>query len=466
MNSTGYGIYIEINVSDLDEFEKRTCFGPGGGFEIETDKNEEPGPYFHPLLATLITGAARLNLAIAERLCFDAGLDWAFCDTDSMAIAKPGEMPSDEFLARARSICDWFTPLNPYKAKGPLFKIEDANFELGTNATDGQFEPFYCYCISSKRYALFNLGKSGEIIIRKASAHGLGHLRAPYGRHDAPNSIPAPAVPLDEIGVERWQYDIWHQIIRADLDGHPDQVDLDYHPALDQPAVSRYGATTPALLKWFKTYNQNRPYRDQVKPFNFLNSFFGRSPREFSDAEEHIVGKRGPRPKIQTAKPVAPFDKDIAKAARAAFDRETGKPVPSDALMTYKETLAQYHLRPESKFLNGDFVDQGRTERRHVRATAIIHIGKEANKWEEQFFTGPIEEAEIEYGADASGGSLYERVRELCEELGQREAARQLGISRMTLGKAMARGAAALSRSMRARMIQRIAVDAKKIGDL
>ena len=65
-------------------------------------------------------------------------------------------------------------------------------------------------------------------------------------------------MPLKKIGVERWQYDLWHQIIVAALEGHPDQVDLGYHPALDRLAASRYAATTPKLLGWFKTYNENR----------------------------------------------------------------------------------------------------------------------------------------------------------------------------------------------------------------
>ena len=72
--------------------------------------------------------------------------------------------------------------------------------------------------------------------------------------------------------------------------------------------------------------------------------------------------------------------------------------------MTYAEALAQYHLRPEAKFLNGDFCDRGRTERRHVVATQLLHIGKEANKWEEQHFLGEDEDAEIEYGVEESDG--------------------------------------------------------------
>jgi hypothetical protein len=51
---------------------------------------------WHPLLATLITGAARLMLAISETVTEKAGLTWAFCDTDSMAIAKPNEMSEAE----------------------------------------------------------------------------------------------------------------------------------------------------------------------------------------------------------------------------------------------------------------------------------------------------------------------------------------------------------------------------------
>jgi hypothetical protein len=32
-------------------------------------------------------------LAITERRLLDEGLDWAFCDTDSMAFAKPDGIP-------------------------------------------------------------------------------------------------------------------------------------------------------------------------------------------------------------------------------------------------------------------------------------------------------------------------------------------------------------------------------------
>jgi hypothetical protein len=441
-NATSYGIFVELNVEELDEREQRKCYGPiGKPFSVTTIKGEEPGRYFHPLLATLITGAARLMLTISETLAMNADLDWALCDTDSMALAKPPSMEHAEFLKRAMSVCEWFTPLNLYEQKGPLFKIEDINYDIKGGKRTRKLTPLFCFAVSAKRYALFNIDADGRPVIRKASAHGLGHLRAPYQESDAPISIPMPCMPLDKIGVERWQYDLWYQIIVAALDGHPDQVELDYHPSLNQPAASRYGATTPKLLRWFKTYNQNRSYRDQVKPFNFLLAFQASPPMLDGDVSFafEVQQKKGPRRKAPSApKPIAPYNTDIMQAAKNCFDRETGKPISPEKLRTYRESLAQYHLSPESKFLNGDYLDQGPTIRRHVEATEVHHIGKEANHWEEQFYLGFDEEEQIEYGAAPNESKkIFEALRKNIKKTGQREVARESGISRRTLSRVM-----------------------------
>ena len=176
---------------------------------------------------------------------------------------------------------------------------------------------------------------------------------------------------MDKIGVDRWHYDLWHKIIRAALDGHPDQVDLSYHSGLSKPAVSRYGATTPKLLGWFKQLNSGREYGDQVKPFNFLIALQSRQKLTEMGGEPWTPQRGRPR-KPSRIRPVAPFSRNISEAAEAAFDRETDKRVEPKSLITYSEALAQYHLRPEAKFLNGDFFDRGRTERRHVVALQIL----------------------------------------------------------------------------------------------
>jgi hypothetical protein len=452
-NATSYGIFVEFVVDELDPSETRTCYGPAGKpFSISTLKGEEPGPYFHPLIATLITGAARLMLAIAEKLAIDAGLDRAFCDTDSMALARPDSMDQAAFFAKAGSVCDWFIPLNPYNQKGPLFKIEEANYRIEGDRQTEELAPLYCLGISAKRYVLFNLDPENRPVIRKASAHGLGHLLAPYREEEAPPHIPAPTVPLSKIGVERWQYDLWHQIVMAALEGHPDQIDLDYHPALDQPAASRYAATTPTLLSWFKTYNQNRAYRDQVRPFGFMLAFQAVVPAlvleetfEFDGSSKRLKGTKAAAP----LKPIAPYSRDISQAAKTCFDRDTGKPIDPSLLKTYRMALAPYHLSPESKFLNGEPYDRGPTLRRHVRAITIEHIGKEANHLEEQFYLGPDQDRQIEYGSAPNyDGELLRRLKDAAKTFGHRRLSESLGITRMTLGKLL-RGQT--SRRMRSR---------------
>jgi transcriptional regulator with XRE-family HTH domain len=68
--------------------------------------------------------------------------------------------------------------------------------------------------------------------------------------------------------------------------------------------------------------------------------------------------------------------------------------------------------------------------RRHIRATAVEHIGKEANRWEEQFYLGPDLDAQTEYGIAPSD---YERminiVRRASKKFGQYKLAKAANVS-------------------------------------
>ena len=387
-NSTSYGIFIEVNRDDAPKAEPLAVFGPNGErADVTTKAIEDPGRYFNPLLGVLITGAARLMLGIAEKLTIKQGLDWAFCDTDSLAIARPKGISRPEFRKRAQKVIAWFVPLNPYKQPGSILKIEDVNCGIGSN----KLEPLYCFAISAKRYALFNLDKRNRPVIRKASAHGLGHLLDPYPESEAPREIPSPHIPLKEIGVRRWQYDFWYKIIEAALHGNPDSVPLDWHPAFKTPAAIRYTASSPQLLSWVARWNAGKPYDEQIRPFGFLLAFVPRvglfAPLVATDVDEL---RRGRPPSTEQLAPIAPYDSDPMRALSKVFDRERGKPVRSDHLKTYAEVLAQYHLSSEDKFVNGRFLDRGRTERRQVVATQYAWIGKEANRVGESGEADPI----------------------------------------------------------------------------
>ena len=94
-------------------------------------------------------------------------------------------------------------------------------------------------------------------------------------------------------------------------------------------------------------------------------------------------------------------------------------------LKRYEEALTKYHLHPEAEFHDGDYLDHGVTCRRHIAVTALDHIGKEANRSEEQFYVGLDHEAQTDYGlAPEDAERIVAYLRVACEQLGQRAVAK------------------------------------------
>ena len=424
-NATSYGIFIELNVEDTDQEdpafriytfqESRTVSGR---------KREQPGRYYHPLLGTLITGAARLMLALTERLAIDNGLSWAFCDTDSMAFANTGRLPFKRFVHRVERVCKWFEPLNPYErstAQKPIsiLEMEDQNF---SSTGEKKLEPLYCFAISAKRYALFNWDQEGRPIIRKASAHGLGHFLAPYGDEGEDRSE-------RDTGVRPWEEDVWNQIIISANGRTPRHVSYDYRPEMSEPAVSRYGATRPATHGWFKRYNQKRgSFADSVKPFNFMLSYYARQREDLIadglDAEDV--------PSLDDVRPVAPFDRDRTRALEKVFDRASPdlRPVPGVWLRAVSDVLRHYHLQPEYKFHGGGWTEAGVLTRRHIQVTYVEDIGEESEGWEEDDANALDEPTTISYGSSADD---IERMRELIMSVPKPQLAKAAHIARRTI---------------------------------
>jgi len=96
------------------------------------------------------------------RKTLDLGLNWAFCDTDSLAIVRPEDMWREDFHRWTQCVVDWFVPLNPYRKAGSILKLEDLNRAVGS----GKMEPLHCFAISAKRYALFNLTVDNRPVLR------------------------------------------------------------------------------------------------------------------------------------------------------------------------------------------------------------------------------------------------------------------------------------------------------------
>jgi hypothetical protein len=410
-NATSYGIFVELNVEDYRAAKPMIAYGARSqALRFKSKKFEKPGRYFHPLLGTLITGAARLMLALAERQVIEQGLDWAFCDTDSVAIANVGGLSLQDFKARALRVRDWFEDLNPYGESKSILQLEKVNFPKGKDGDLDALDPPLCLAVSAKRYVLFNRGEVTPII-RKASGHGLGHLLAPYDESPRERRLR-----INRIGVPLWQEDLWKEIIRAAESDAPDQTNFMEMSGFDAPAASPYAATTPELLAWFKGYNERHKEGERIFPFGFLLSLQAKSRLEMAKDEREALSnelwrRRDPRP-------AAPYFKRAIDAKDHAFDRERNAPIPASWLKSHGRSLIRYHLHQESKFWGGEYDQRGPLRRRHVRALSLQPIGKESDNIEENEFIGE-QAGPIEHPLGAtSGGKLAAFVFETQRQLG------------------------------------------------
>lgn len=438
-NSTSYGHLIEMNPDRGEEKKSQKVFGfVGEAQEINSDIVEKPGEFFHPLLATLITGAARLMLALAERKAADERLIWSFCDTDGLALAKPGDMTREEFYTRTDRVLDWFKPLNPYagQAGKSILRKERENFR---RRDPKQPEPLYCYAVSAKRYALFNIC-DGKVLIRKASAHGLGFWRAPFlAEGETPDT-----------GAPFWQSELWRLICQAALDGK----DSDGFSLFDD---ERFGSTAAGqttvskweFYKWFDRFNKGRDYRDRVQPFNFLLRFPTKRRSEIDEQNPDFAEWCDNNPGEPVL--IAPFDVDTDQVAEDAFHREAA-PGSKEAdmdyghwLTTFAAVLSEYDVHAEAKFHCGSGVQAGELQRRRVCVQYIWNVGKESHEWEENEALGLKAEPEIQFGQALPPSEYMQSViRTALEEkrIGSNKLAERANVSKSSV--AQVRNSAAL----------------------
>ncbi len=246
VNATSYGIYMQ-----MDRQDGTTARVRAHGLtmvEREISGPEKLGPYCFLPLATLITGAACLMLALAEHEVHRRGGQYALMDTDSLAIVAtdhgglipcPGgqELVQDGTEAiRALSwdevedIRDRFVALNPYGDGESILELEDENYAVCGQPNHRpscictkERRQLFTYSVASKRNALLNVGE--ETSIRKYSEHGLGAYDTPRD-HDTGER------------VRKWERHVWKILIDRAL-GRPVELPAwAYQAALIQFRIS------------------------------------------------------------------------------------------------------------------------------------------------------------------------------------------------------------------------------------
>lgn len=407
-NAASYGIYAEMIRQESDAKVKTRCYGiDEESFVCNATHPEVPGEYCFPPLASLITGAARLMLALLEYSVADLGGTYVMEDTDSMAIVateQGGMIPcvggplhtSDNREAvkalswnQVDKIKKRFAALNPYEkdaVSGSILKIEEDNYDPVTRKQ----RQLYCVAISAKRYAPFLIDSEGKpVLLQKRmnnqkdrwSEHGLGHLLNPID---------------PEKEDRKWIAQVWLNIIRKTMGLRIKKLGFE-----NLPAIGRITVGSPAVLRPFANINEGKEYKDQIKPFNFLlschiNAFghpIGADPEKF-----HLI---------------APYDSDPRRWLKMKWiDRYLGKQYlittngyhgdrHTARVKTYGDVLTEYEFHPETKNAGADGKASGKQtigllQRRHVCIDQIKYIGKESNLIEN-----------VEAGLIRSGADIY-----------------------------------------------------------
>jgi len=394
-NAASYGIYAEMNRQEADDPVKVTCHGIDAEFfTCRVAHPDVPGEYCFPPLASLITGAARLMLALLEYRVRELGGTYAMEDTDSMAIVatKRGRLipcqggscriGSGHKAIRAlswlqvKTIAQQFAALNPYErdaVPGSILKIEEDNFDPETQIQ----RQVYCLAISAKRYALFLLDAQGDLILLRRgennksdrwSQHGLGHLLNPTDL---------------ESEDRKWTATVWLDMVRR-ARGLPTQH-LSFQ---NSPAVGRVTVSSPGIWRSLADFNAGKNYGNQIKPFNFLLTChvkpFGH-PLGIDPERFHLISQYVPDP--QQWLEMFWIDQYSGKRYRITTAGHHGSRQTA-RVKTYGDVIREYEFHPESKCAdsNGEPCKKqtiGLLQRRHVRIDQIKYIGKESNSLED-----------------------------------------------------------------------------------
>ena len=263
-----YGFFVELIPEMQNENVPLEVFSGDKNFPDSSDVIEKAGKWFFPPLASLITSAGRLLLAMTEASVTEENGTYLFCDTDSLAIVsseKGGKLdiPGSEGLRiltwkETRKIAERFSSLNPYDrraVKGSILNLVDANF-VDCDSSNPQRQ-LYGYSIAAKRYALYEKPGKSNISIVDPKAHGIGFLFPP--QHSPKNW---------DKDIPLWIYQLWDYILRGAMNLPRKQPSW-----LDIPQMMRLTITTYNVLEMLGEWEIARPYNFLLLPM--VDPLFG-----------------------------------------------------------------------------------------------------------------------------------------------------------------------------------------------
>ena len=433
-----YGFFVELIPENQTKNIPVNVFSGERAFSDFSDVLEKPGTWFFPPLASFITSAGRLLLAMTEACVSEKQGSYLFCDTDSLAIVsseKGGSLgiPGGEgsrVLAwgEVQEIINRFVSLNPYDRKavpGSILNHVDANY-IDSDPKKEQRQ--LCgYSIAAKRYALYERVGDHDIKIVDPKAHGIGFL---YPPKDSPKEWKED-VPL-------WIYEFWECIVRDALKLNPTSRSW-----IDVPQMMRLTVTTHNVLTMLRDWEVARPYNFLLLPMvdpTFGYAFHRQSSEKvllvcpFSSKQDRWFGLECIN--IHSGKKYKMMD------CNKAHDN-----IPYNVVFPsqFARLLSQYTDHPEAKSLAPDDTPcaadtKGLLKRAHVIAGEFRYIGKETDrKWEEGDEISLLEFAATEYGR-TTRVVASEEIKGAIQDIGINKCARESGFDRKNFIWKLVRG--------------------------
>jgi hypothetical protein len=428
-----YGFFVELNPDFHTRNIPVNVFSGQKEFPDSSDVIENPGQWFFPPLASLITAGGRLLLAMTEACVEEKKGTYLFCDTDSLAVVAskdggPLHIPGSEGLRilswkDVQAIVDKFADLNPYDrkiVKGSILNLVDANY-VDSDPNNPQRQ-VYGYSIAAKRYSLYERIGKENINIIDPKAHGIGFL---YPPKDSPKGW--------EEDVPKWTYELWDYIVRGAL-----KLKRKAPSWLNIPQMMRLTITTYNVLDMLGEWESARPYNFLLLPM--VDPTFGYAFDKQANEKVLLIAPF-------SSKQERWFDMECInvhggkkyKMVNCAREKNPSYNVvfPSQ----FARLLIEYQEHPENKSLAPDGTPceaetRGLLQRAHVVAGDLRYVGKETDrKWEEGDDFSVLDFKTTEYGREKKvvpDASLADDIR---NNVGIRKTMDLTGMSQHTIEK-------------------------------
>ena len=238
----------------------------------------------------------------------------------------------------------------------------------------------------------------GDVIISgKYSAHGLGHLLNPF------------------YDLDDWHKQIWKDILELHY-GKTSMYNL-VEKYQNKIALSKLAISTPRIYNMFKLFNKEKDYYNQIKPGNF--ALVG-----YSNIENKNTG--------EIIKPITPYRNSARHVSYEKFVdvHDSGNTIFQGKKYwnEFWDIFRKYLVNKESKF-DGN---EGKLERKHVKITGILHIGKESNNLDEAEHVGLDSDSYLTYSKQEDLDKKFKEFIPRILELKPKDV-KEFGISRQTL---------------------------------